>query len=216
MVEAINHDGPSSVATVGGKAVKYGLIGGAIALAVPLLLAGGAVAAIAGAAGAFGAVSTGGMIGLGLTGVFAGIAAFMSSGYASIAAVGSGVLGALRGSNQVSQENSAFRTRVMDNMNGRANKQAKTFNDGEVKGLQEGYTVGRQDGEQVGFQKGQEFVVHQIQQHMQAEAAGAHAQPGSKPDVKLGNKVISASCECKAESIIKEREAQAANPNQLV
>lgn len=207
MVDAINHDGPSTVVTVGTKAAKWGILAGLAALAVPLVFAGGAVAAVAGALGAFGAVSGGAAVGLGLAGIVSGVMAAVTSGYAGVAAVGGGVIGALKGSSQVSSETNAFRTRVMENMQGRQNKQAKLFNDGEVKGLQEGYQIGRQDGEQLGFQKGQEFVVQQLQQHMQAEAAAAQGQP------KFADKV--AKCECKAEAIIKEREAKAAAPNQI-
>lgn len=209
MAEAINHDGASTVATVGSKAVKWGLLGGALALALPLAFVGGTIAAGLAAAGA---ATTAGMLGMGGLALLSGVMAFVTSGYAGIATVGGGVIGALKGSNQVSQENNAFRTRVMENMRGRENKQAKLFNDGEVKGLQEGYNIGRADGEQTGFQKGQEFVVHQIQQHMQAEAAAAEQQTQQK---KFAD-TVACKCESKAEAIIKERETQAAAPNQIV
>ena len=208
MADAINHDGPSTVATVGWKAAKWGVLGGVLALALPL---GIGAAAAYGAYALMSAGTIGGIAG-GVAVAALGLAAAIGTwGYASVAAIGGGVVGALKGSSQVSQENNAFRDRVMQNMQGRENKQAKNFNDGEVKGLQEGYNIGRSDGEQVGFQKGQEFVVHQIQQHMQTEAAAEQqANPKKFADT------VACKCESKAEAIIKKREEQAATPNQVV
>lgn len=206
--DPINHDGVSTVATVGEKAVKWGLIGGALAFLLPIgigLAAGYAAIALASAGTIAGIAGAIGVSALGIAGMIG------TWGLGSAGAVGGGLIGIFKGADKVSRETNAFRNRVMDNMRGRQNKDAKLFNDGEVKGLQEGYAIGRQDGEQVGFQKGQEFVVHQIQQHMQAEAAAAQKMEQQK---KFAGKVA-CKCESKAEAIISERENQAATPNQI-
>lgn len=222
--DPINHDGISTVATVGSKAVKYGLMGGLAALALPAVLGTGAIFAALGAAGVLGAVSTGGAVALGIGALVAGISAVASFGYAGVAAVGAGAVGALGGASQVSKESSAFRSKVMERMEGRENKQAKIFNDGEVKGLDEGYALAVKDMApriEAAKQEGRDEVVQAIQmQMMQAQQAeqAQHAQHPHAADhgKKHADKFeCKAEATCKAEAIIKERHDKAAAPHQL-
>ena len=228
--DPINHDGLSTVATMGSKAVKYGLIGGVGAALVggllaggALLLAGGIAASLAGFGFAAGVGALLGGTGAVATGIVAAIGAIASGvSYGGISAVVGGGIGALKGADQVSRESSAFRTRVTEKMQGHENKMAKTFNDGEVKGLDEGYALAVKDMTprlEAAKQEGREEVVQAIQmQMMQAQQAEqmqmAHgAEHGKKHADKFA---AHASCECKAEAVIKERQDKAANPQQLV
>src|SRR4051812_26238092 len=127
MADAIDHDGTSTVATVGSKAVKYGALAGLAALALPIALGAATlfigVPAIIGASTVSGALVAGGLTLLG------GVATWLTAGYAGVSALVGGSLGVLKGAVQVSKENSAFRQRVTERMQGRENKQAKLFND---------------------------------------------------------------------------------------
>ncbi len=218
--DPINHDGISSVSTVGEKAVKYGAAAGLLALALPIAL--GAATLFIGVPAVVGAIAAGSvtsaLVAGGLT-LLGGVATFLSSGYAGISAVVGGGLGALKGASQVSRESSSFRSKVMERMEGRDNKEAKKFNDGEVKGLDEGYAMAVKDMEpriEAAKQEGREEVVQAIQMQMmqaqQAEQAQhAHAADHGK---KHADK-FEAKLECKAEAIIKERHDKAAAPHQL-
>jgi hypothetical protein len=213
MADPIHHDGASTVATVGSKAVKWGLLGAIASFAIPALVIG-APLFLAGAAigGVIGSI----LGGLGIVGgLGAGIAGAAYGGTASM--IGGSLLGVAKGGDQISKENAAYRNRGRKN----ENSVVKAFNDGEIKGIQEGYQIARTDmepmtqkREQVAFQKGQEFVVHQIQEHMQAQEAGA--VPGAEKDKpgKFAGKVA-LKCESKAEAIIQQREADAMAPKQL-
>ncbi len=234
MADAINHDGPSTVATVGSKAVKFGLLGGLAAIVLPILI-GGAAILVAGpmiAAGTVGGIAGGIAVGaLGLAGALA------TWGLGSAGAIIGGTFGILKGSEKVSAENSAFRSRVAAKMRGDENKDQKNFNDGENKGLEEGYQLATRDmggqieqREQAAFQKGQEVVVQQIQEQMmkaaQAEQGGAapavaaavgagalaSAAVEQKSEKKFADGVAKANCECKAEAVLHEREAKAHAP----
>jgi len=225
--DPINHDGFSTTATIGSNVVKYGLLGvaaaavGGFALAV---LGAGILTAVTG----YGFVQGAGtMLGGGaLTWIVGGGAAITSGIFAGgWGAVGGGFLGLFKGAEQVSRENNAFRKRVVERMQGGENKEAKLFNDGEIKGIDEGYAMAVKDMEpqmQVAFQKGQESVVQQIQEQMMKAAAEAEQSQQSAPALaaaapqpakgNLADKFPKA--EHKAEAIIQERQEQAAQPHQ--
>ena len=219
MADAINHDGASTVATVGSKAVQYGLLGAALAAAAGFglaVVAAGIVTSIAQVGfgvGASAMLSGGaatwiiGMPAAAVTGWFGG-------GYA---AVGGGLLGVLKGTDQVSRESNAFRRRVEANMAKGQNKEAKLFNDGEIKGIDEGYAMAVQDLQpqmQAAFQKGQESVVQQIQAQMMQAAAEQQAAPAQPKEGKFADK-FECKAACHAEAEIVKREEKAAQPNQL-
>ncbi len=230
MADPINHDGFSTAATVGGKAVKWGLLGAIAAFAIPAVVIGGA-GLLAGAA--ISALATGGIMGgiasvagllVSAAGVVGGVVAGVSSAasFGGGAAVVGGALGAVKGVGQVVDENSAYRNRGQ----GKQNTRAKTFNDGEIKGIQEGYQIAKSDiepqiqkREQVAFQKGQEFVVNQIQEHMSAQmAAGADPKGQQAAAAAAGGfagKEIELKCESKAKAVLKQREVEAMMPKQL-
>ena len=225
--DPINHDGITTVGTVGSKAVQYGAMGALAAVVVPAVLAVATVALAYAAvttiaAGTVAAVAGG--VALGIGAVISGIMAAGSFGFAGAAAVGGGFLGALKGADKVSRENSAFRQRVTERLNGHENKEAKLFNDGEIKGIDEGYALAMQDMQpqlQAAFQKGQETIVQQIQEHMMqaAEAqqqAPAQALVQDQPQqAKLADK-FECKAACKAEAVIQERQEKAAQPNQVM
>jgi len=201
----INHDGLSTATTVGTKALKYSLLGAAAAALIPLaIFAGGGLLIGAAVGGGLGSLIGGAGI---IAGIATGIAGFVSGG--TYGAIGGGFLGAIKGGDQVSRENRAFRSRVEHNQSRHQNKMGKIYNDGEIKGIQEGYQMGHSEGEAAGFQKGQQFVVEQLQKHMAAEQEAAH-----QPERKFAG-TVACKCESKAEAIIKEREVQAATPNQI-
>lgn len=214
MADPINHDASSTVATVGSKAVKWGLLGAIASFAIPALVIG-APLFLAGAAigGVMGSIL--GVLGI-VGGVGAGVAGAAYGGTASI--IGGSLLGVAKGGEQISKENAAYRNRGQRHHN----TMTKAFNDGEIKGIQEGYQIARTDmeplaqkREQVAFQKGQEYVVHQIQEHMQAQQTQTVTQPGEegKPGKFAGK--LALKCESKAEAIIQQREADAMAPKQL-
>lgn len=214
--EAINHNAASTVATAGGKAVKYGLLGGLAAAVIPAVVVGGGGLLVA----AFvGSLATGSVMGgvaalaslvIGAAAIVGGIAAGASSAgmIGTGAVVGGGLLGAMRGGNQVSRENQAFRNR----------SQAAAPNPQEIKGVQQGYQMAQaemmpmmQQREQMAFQKGQEAVVSQLQEQMNAQMTAAASQE------KKGNfadKELSLKCESKAQAILKDREIKAIAPKE--
>jgi hypothetical protein len=219
MADPIEHDGLSATGTVAGKAVKYGVLGGLAVVAGGALL--GALAGIA-AVGLASTVLTLGYVGFGAAassglGVVAGIAGAVLGGAGSlslggIGALVGGMLGVAKGGEQVSRENQASRSRVA----GKQNTVAKAFSDGEVKGIQEGYQIARADmepvaqkREQVAFQKGQEFVVNQIQEHMNSQmqekpAAAVKAGGFAQKEMAKGGG-ITLQCESKAKAILEQR-----------
>lgn len=227
--DPINHDGVSTVATVGEKALKYGAMGGLAAALVGGLLAGGALvlgiglaASITGFGFAAGAGAMLGGAGLAITGIAAAAGAIWSGvTYGGMSALVGGGLGVLKGASQVSRESSAFRAKVTERMEGRENKMAKMFNDGEVKGLDEGYALAVKDMApriEAAKQEGREEVVQAIQmQMMQAQQAeqAQHAHVTAHDKKHADKFAAQASCECKAEAIIKERHDKAAAPHQL-
>jgi hypothetical protein len=220
--DPINHDGISTVATVGDKAVKYGAMTGLLALALPIAL--GAATLFLGVPAIVGAVAAGSvtsaLVAGGLT-LLGGIATFLTTGYAGASAVIGGGLGALKGASQVSRESGSFRSKIMEKMEGRENKMAKSFNDGEVKGLDEGYALAVKDMAprlEAAKQEGREEVVQAIQmQMMQAQQAeqAQHANAADHGKKHADKFAPHTTVECKAEAIIKERHDKAAAPHQL-
>lgn len=217
--EAINHDGVSATATVAGKAVKWGAIGALAAFAIPAavgVIAGMGIAALA-TGGVLGAIASVTGFLVGAAGVGAGI--YSAAVYGGTAAVGGGLLGAIKGGSQVSRENAAYQNRHHSHGQNRQLATAKTFNDGEIKGIQEGYQLARADmepaiqqREQRAFQKGQDMVVEQIQEHMNAQMG---AQASQTKTGKFADKEIALKCESKAQAVIKERDLAAMQPKQL-
>lgn len=229
MADPINHDGLSSAATVGMKAAKWGLMGALVAFALPALVIGGTSLAVGAAIG--GAI--GSVIGIG--GLVAGVAtgAVSAFSFGSTAAIAGGIVGAARGGDQVNREATAYRNRGAGVQNGKA----KLFNDGEVRGLQEGYQIARADmepmiqqREQAAFQKGQEYVVHQIQEQMNAQMQAAAAQaPGqtqalaqnqnqAQTPAKVGafaDKALTLKCESKAQAVLEQRKLDAMAQKQI-
>ena len=236
MADPINHDGASTVATVGSRAVIFGFLAGAAALAIPVAL--GAATLFVGIPAVAAAFTSGSSFLGGIGAAFlpatltllggaltaASVVGSATLGLAGIgtvaggAAVGGGLLGALSGADKVSRESNAFRRRVEANMAKGENKEAKLFNDGEIKGIDEGYAMAVQDLQpqmQAAFQKGQESVVQQIQaQMMQAAAAEQQAAPAQPKEGKFADK-FECKAACHAEAEIVKREEKAAQPNQL-
>lgn len=206
--EAINHDGISTAATVGSKAVKWGIIGAIAAFAIPALIIGGGGFLLggmvaAGAAAGSGAAITGAIIqGISLlAGVVTG--GFAAASYGGTAAVAGGLYGAIRGGDQVSREGRAYRNRGHSHQN----SMAKAFNDGEIKGIQEGYQLRGADMEPViqqreraAYIRGQKDLIEAAQEEeRKASAAQTVKTPGGEVMVR---------CESKAQVIRKEQEAK--------
>ncbi|NCY26903.1 MAG: hypothetical protein EBX37_19365 [Alphaproteobacteria bacterium] len=159
---------------------------------------------LAGAAGVVGGVIAGG---------------YSAAAYGGAAAVGGGLIGVMKGGSQVTRENSAYANRHHARGQNRQLAAAKTFNDGEIKGIQEGYQLARADmeqniqkREQQAFQKGQEYVVEQIQEHMNAQMT---AQASQTKSANFAEKEIALKCESKAQAVLKERDIAAMQPKQL-
>jgi hypothetical protein len=203
MVEAINHDATSTVATVGGEAAKGGLIGGAIAI-----FGGAALGAVALAVFAPALVGLGAVIG-GIAGA--------TMGAAPLAAIG-GLFGIAKGGDKVNTEQQAFRDRV------RGGPQAQA----EIAGVQQGYQIGLHDGQQMGFQQGAQYgaqaVITQVQQHVAAQQqAMATAQPqvdtpvAATSEAKTGfaDKVASCHCESHVGKVEGDRAQAAAASAQI-
>jgi len=188
MADPINHDTTSTVATVGGEAVKGSLIGAAIPI-----LGGAALGALLG--------SFLGPVGMGVGALIGG--AVGTTGAALPALIG-GALGGLNGRDKVQAEQQAFR----DRMQGGPQSQA------EINGVQQGYQIGRADGQQIGFQQGAQYgaqaVIAQVQQHVAAQQQALAQQqmaaqpPAETPDVaatseaKTGFADKMASCHCES------------------
>lgn len=218
MAEAIDHDGVSAAATAGSSAVKWGAIGAVAAVLLPVALGAGALFAGYAAVTALASLSFGTAIGAGLLSGLAAWGAVASAGAMSVmaggAAIGGGLFGLARGGQQVGEETAAHRNRMASHQLAHA----KQKSDHQIQGIQEGYVIGRQDGEQVGFRAGQQDMYNRFvaakQQQLAQQQQQVEQQQKSKPDIKIGNKVI-ASCACSAESIANQREAEANAPKQV-
>jgi len=154
MVDPINHDTTSTVATVGGETVKGGLIGAAVPIVGGALL-GAMVLALLGAGGLImgaGAIA-GGLIGAGAV--------------APLAALG-GALGLVNGSYKVSAEQQAFQDRIRG-------PQSQT-QQAEVDGVQQGYQIGRVDGQKLGFQQGAQYGAQAVGKAIQDRVMAAQQE----------------------------------------
>ncbi|MBY0408318.1 MAG: hypothetical protein K2Q01_11565 [Rickettsiales bacterium] len=211
MADPIDHDGLSTAATVGSKAVKWGLLGAIAAFAIPAL----AVTGVGLLLGSFFGI---GAIGAGIGAVVGTIVgASTAATYGGGAAVAGGLVGAIRGSDQVSRENAAHRNRGRDHQL----RQAKTYNDHEIRGIQEGYHIAQADmqpimqqREMAAYQKGRIDLANQIQEQMNAQMA---AQAGASQTTKanFADKELSLKCESKAEAVLKQRELEAMTQKQV-
>lgn len=245
MVEPINHDGASTAATMGGKALKWGALGAIAAFAIPALVIGGggilAGMAIAG-------MSTGLMGGLlsvvgaivGVAGVVVGVTtgATAAATYGGTAAVAGAGIGLIRGGQQVSRENAEAHKRA----SGPDFSKQKAGNDREIAGIQKGYHIAMADAEpimqqreQVAFIKGQESIIEQINAHVAANSPGQGKGPGANstvspgegkpggvapgeakgPGIGFADKEMKLQCSSRAELVVKKRDISAAAPKQL-
>jgi hypothetical protein len=191
MAKPIDHSTTSAAATVGWGVVKGGLAGALVVGLGSALLGGLVIGGIASMLPVIaGAATTIGIIG----GIVTGISAFGSAG--TIGTVVGGILGALSGGSRIHKENSAFR----EKMENGASHQAVKQQNASLAGMQQGYMVG--------FQEGQQSVVSQLQR-AQEEMLMAQAAP------KAGFAANCGKCESHAETVIKQRAAQAAAGNQI-
>ena len=203
MADSINHDGASTVGTVGTSVVKYGalgflgaaIVGGIIASGGLVLLAGilssiaSTIPAYASATfvtGAGAMLSGGGAAATVIAGLIGGAVTSVTLG--GTAAVAGGALGLFKGANQVSRESSAFRSKVVAKMNDTQNKDAQQFNNGEIKGIDEGYKLALQDmqpqldaARNQGREEGAQVVIQQIEAHMKEQGAPVPAAPTGGP-----------------------------------
>jgi len=230
MADTIEHDNLSSTATVGSKAVKWGLIGAIAAFALPALLIGGAglllgsgVAAMA-TGGFWGGLASVGGFAIGGAFVVTGVVVGSSSAvaYGGGAAVAGGLIGVLDGANQVSRENAAHRKHLA----GHDFAHAKQANSREMLGFQKGAEFAAAEmeqmahkREQMAFEAGERSVVEKLQQRMnaqmpgQAGSANGHGSPSVAPDSSKGSgfasKESSLTCESRAEVVVNERQEAA-------
>jgi hypothetical protein len=217
--EAINHDGITTVGTVAEKAVKGGLLGGLLTVGLGVALITGAL--FIGVPAVAAAITTsslsGGLVAGGLT-LLAGALGVGAIGWGSLGTLIGGAAGALKGASQVSRESGEFRARVEERMQGRENKMARQFNDGEVKGIDEGYAMAVQDMAprlEAAKQEGREEVVQAIQQQMMQAQAAQAAQQGAEPAGKKHADKLAVTATCKAEAIVQERHNNAAAAHQV-
>lgn len=205
MVEAINHDMSSSLATAGGEAAKGGMIGGAIAIGGGALLGAAALAAVGAFVGAAGTMAVVGAVVGGLMGA-------TSAG--PMAAIG-GLLGWAKGTHQVENEQQAFSDRVR----GKQQEGAVSYNTGEVNGIKQGYEIGHSEGMQAGFEQGAQYGAHaviaQIQQHMGTQQASAQPDMSAVSEASTGggfsDKVASCKCESWVDTVDQQKQAAAAS-----
>ena len=209
MAEPINHDTASTVATGGLKVAKWGLIGLVASALIPALVVGGPLLLIGSALGAGVAGSIVGGLGI-VAGIAAGVA---GAAVGWLPSMGIGALfGVSQASKQVGAETAAYNSRAQGHAQNHAFKTAEMGHKKELQGIQSGYAFGRKDGELVGYAKGERdgavkmrnYLVSQGLVNIPPEA------PANKPPITIGGKtIVSASCDCKAEAIIADREAQA-------
>jgi hypothetical protein len=209
--KAIDHDGVSTVATVGYKAAKWGIIGAIAAFALPMV-AGFAAAAVASAIlpAAIGSIAATLIGGAGIVaGLFTGVT------YGGAAAAGGGLIGAIKGGGQVNRENHAYAQRG----HSKSMTKAREMNDRDIHNIQQGYGMAMHDLEPVvhqreaaAFARGQEALASQIQEQINAQSTSAGAQTKTG---KFADKQLSLKCESKAEAILKERDLKEMAPKQL-